>query len=139
MKSAAGRTGGHFTQINPDEKVSWRAFELLSTLNAPRLIDLKVDSGRKNVRFLTFADTIAHGQEIAAIARLPLKLKRLSRSPSRVGLTANRSAENCRLPTLFRRQTICHARGLGWKSTASSPAALRQTKTPSSRSARRCM
>lgn len=77
MKSAAGRTGGHFTQINPDEKVSWRAFELLSTLNAPRLIDLKVASGRKNVRFLTFAETIAHGQEIAAIARLPLKAKPL--------------------------------------------------------------
>ena len=77
MKSAAGRTGGHFTQINPDEKVSWRAFELLSTLNAPRLIDLKVASGRKNVRFLTFTETIAHGQEIAAIARLPLKAKPL--------------------------------------------------------------
>ena len=77
MKSAAGQTGGHFTQINPDEKVSWRAFELLSTLNAPRLIDLKVDSGRKDVRFLTFTDTIAHGQEIAAIARLPLKAKSL--------------------------------------------------------------
>jgi hypothetical protein len=77
MKSAAGRIDGHFTQINPDEKVSWRAFELLSTLNAPRLIGLKVDSGRKNVRFLTFADTIAHGQEIAAIARLPLKSKSL--------------------------------------------------------------
>ncbi len=78
MKSAAGRTGGHFTQINPDEKVAWKAFELLSTLNAPRLIDLKVDSGRKNVRFLTFAETIAHGQEFAAITRLPLKAKPLA-------------------------------------------------------------
>ncbi|MDA1158559.1 MAG: VIT domain-containing protein [Planctomycetota bacterium] len=77
MKSAAGRTGGQFTQINPDEKVSWRAFELLSTLYAPRLIDLKVESGRKDVRFLTFTDTLAHGQEIAAIARLPLKAKPL--------------------------------------------------------------
>ncbi|MDA1161972.1 MAG: VIT domain-containing protein [Planctomycetota bacterium] len=77
MKSAAGRTGGHFTQINPDEKVSWRAFELLSTLNSPRLIDLKVDSDRKNVRFLTFADTISQGQEIAAITRLPLSAKPL--------------------------------------------------------------
>ncbi len=77
MKSAAGRTGGHFTQINPDEKVSWRAFELLSTLNAPRLINLKVESGRKDVRFLTFTDTIAHGQEVAAIARLPVKARPL--------------------------------------------------------------
>lgn len=77
MKSAAGQTGGHFTQINPDEKVNWRAFELISTLNAPRLINLKVDSGRKGVRFLTFTETIAHGQEIAATARLPLKAKPL--------------------------------------------------------------
>lgn len=77
MKSAAGRTGGHFTQINPDEKVSWRAFELLSTLNAPRLINLKVDSDRKDVRFLTFADTLAHGQEFSAITRVPVKSKPL--------------------------------------------------------------
>lgn len=78
MKAAAGRSGGHFTQINPDEKVGWRAFELLSTLNAPRLINLKIDSGRKGVRFLTFADTLAHGQEFAAITRLPLKAKPLT-------------------------------------------------------------
>lgn len=71
MKSAAGETGGYFTQINPDEKVSWRSFELLSTLNAPRLTDVKVDSDRLGVRFLTFAETVAHGQEIAAIARTP--------------------------------------------------------------------
>ncbi|NQV27755.1 MAG: FecR domain-containing protein [Rhodopirellula sp.] len=77
MKSAAGRSGGHFTQINPDEKVSWRAFELLSTMNAPRLLNLKIDSGRKSVQFLTFAETIAHGQEIAAITRLPLQVKPL--------------------------------------------------------------
>jgi ferric-dicitrate binding protein FerR (iron transport regulator) len=75
MKSAAGRSGGYFTQINPDEKVGWRAFELLSTLNAPRLINLKVDSGRKDVRFLTFTDTISHGQEFAAITRLSLNAK----------------------------------------------------------------
>ena len=78
MRSAASQTGGHFTQINPDEKVNWRAFELLSTLNAPRLLNLKVDSGRKDVRFLTFAETISHGQEIAAVTRLPLKAKPLS-------------------------------------------------------------
>lgn len=71
MKSAAGQTGGYFTQINPDENVNWRSFDLLSTLNAPRLIDVKVDSGRKGGRFLTFAETVAHGQEIAAITRLP--------------------------------------------------------------------
>ena len=28
MKQAAERSGGYFTQINPDEPVAWRAFEL---------------------------------------------------------------------------------------------------------------
>ena len=69
MRDAASRTGGHFTQINPDEEVSWRAFEFLSALNAPRLLDLKVTSDQKDATFLTFAETISHGQEIATIAR----------------------------------------------------------------------
>jgi len=72
MKSAAGKTGGHFTQINPDEKVAWRAFELLSTLNAPRLLEISAKSERKNARWLSFAETIAHGQEIAAVTRIPM-------------------------------------------------------------------
>ena len=31
-KLAAERTGGYFTQINPDESVTWRTFDLLATL-----------------------------------------------------------------------------------------------------------
>jgi hypothetical protein len=30
-RSAADRSGGYFTQINPDEPVAWRAFDLLAT------------------------------------------------------------------------------------------------------------
>lgn len=76
MKSAAGRTGGHFDQINPDEKIGWRAFELFSTLNAPRLLDMQVVAVQENKndidpRFLNFADTIAHGQELCAVTRIP--------------------------------------------------------------------
>ena len=76
MKTAAGRTGGHFAQINPDEKIGWRAFELFSTLNAPRLLDVKVAAISENKDdadplFLNFADTIAHGQELCAVARIP--------------------------------------------------------------------
>ncbi|MDA1251873.1 MAG: VIT domain-containing protein [Planctomycetota bacterium] len=75
MKAAAGRTGGHFAQINPDEKIGWRAFELFSTLNAPRLLDVQVVALRENKddadpRFLNFADTLAHGQELCAVTRL---------------------------------------------------------------------
>ncbi|MEZ6128103.1 MAG: VIT domain-containing protein [Planctomycetaceae bacterium] len=75
MKAAAGRSGGYVTQINPDERVSWRAFELSSVLNTPRLLDVeikrKAESGKRDDadEFLTFADTIVQGEEICAVAR----------------------------------------------------------------------
>lgn len=71
MRAAAGRTGGYFTQINPDEKVGWRAFELLSVLNAPRLLNVSVIDQAEELRFLTYSESIAHGEELCAIARLP--------------------------------------------------------------------
>src|SRR5207248_9786247 len=45
MKRAAERTGGAFAQVNPDEEVAWRAFELASALAAPRLLDAEVGDG----------------------------------------------------------------------------------------------
>ena len=68
MKQAAGKTGGYFTQINPDEEVAWRAFELSSVLNAPRLLDVSVHAD--DATFLNFADTIVHGEEICAVTRI---------------------------------------------------------------------
>ncbi len=49
MKLAAERSGGYFTQINPDEPVSWRGFELHAALALPRLLDVKVtdNAGRQ--------------------------------------------------------------------------------------------
>jgi Tfp pilus assembly protein PilF len=70
MKLAAERTGGYFTQINPDEQVSWRAFELAATLDTPRLLDLRVEDRDGKVRFLPFARSLAQGEELAAAARL---------------------------------------------------------------------
>ncbi len=70
MKAAAERTGGTFTPVNPDEPISWRAFELASTLNTPRLLDVAVsDDGAKN-RWLTFSGLAAHGEEVCAVTRL---------------------------------------------------------------------
>ena len=70
MKAAAAKTGGYYTQINPDEKVAWRAFELLSTLNTPRLLNVRVDvaSGAAGT-FLTHNDSLAQGEELCAILR----------------------------------------------------------------------
>ena len=70
MKNAASRGGGYFTQISPDEQVGWRALELLSALNAPRVLDLKVVDNAERVRFLSFSDSLEQGAEACAIARL---------------------------------------------------------------------
>jgi ferric-dicitrate binding protein FerR (iron transport regulator) len=68
MKTAAERTGGYFTQINPDEPITWRAFELAATLNTPRLMNVSVESGK--TRFLTFSSAVAQGEELSAVTRL---------------------------------------------------------------------
>ncbi len=81
MKEAASRSGGYFTQINPDEEVRWRAFELSSLLNTPRLLNVKVEETRSfektgslvqqagEATFLNFADTIVQGEEVCAVTR----------------------------------------------------------------------
>jgi tetratricopeptide (TPR) repeat protein len=73
MKAAAERSGGYFTQINPDEPVAWRAFELAATLNTPRLLGARVGDPDGRARFLTFTNTIAQGEELCAVARLGQK------------------------------------------------------------------
>ena len=69
MKEAAAQTGGFCTQINPDENVGWRSFELVSTLNTPRLQKIKVTSDPGNGEFLLFGDSLAEGEELCAVAR----------------------------------------------------------------------
>ena len=78
MKAAASRTGGYFTQIDPDEPVKWRAFELGSALNTPRLMDIRVESDEGQGEFMAVKDWVAHGEEFCAVARL--KPGRLSSS-----------------------------------------------------------
>jgi hypothetical protein len=70
MKTTAERTGGYFTQINPDESISWRAFDLAATLNTPRLMDIKVLGNTRDSRFLLHANSLAQGEELCAIVRV---------------------------------------------------------------------
>jgi tetratricopeptide (TPR) repeat protein len=70
MKLAAEKTGGYFTQINPDEPVAWRAFDLAATLDTPRLLDVQVTDRDGKVMFLPFTSVVAQGEELAAVARL---------------------------------------------------------------------
>src|SRR5262245_48115316 len=70
MKAAAERTGGYVTQVNPDESVSWRAFEVSGALNTPRLLDVSVSDDTGKNRWLTFASMVGHGEEVCAVTRL---------------------------------------------------------------------
>jgi hypothetical protein len=70
MKQAAERSGGYYAQINPDESVAWRAFDLAATLNTPRLLDVAVTDKADKARFLTFTTMAAQGEELCAVARV---------------------------------------------------------------------
>jgi tetratricopeptide (TPR) repeat protein len=70
MRAAAGRTGGHYTQINPDEPIGWRAFDLMATLNTPRLLNIHVADKTGKVAFLNHETALAQGEELCAVARL---------------------------------------------------------------------
>ena len=70
MSSAASRTGGYFTQINPDEPVAWRAFELSAALNTPRLMEIRVEPDAAEGEFLAIKDWVSHGEEFCAVAQL---------------------------------------------------------------------
>jgi tetratricopeptide (TPR) repeat protein len=69
MKAAADRTGGYFTQMNPDEPIAWRAFDLMATLNTPRILDLQVVGGPGKTAFLSYPTAVAQGEECCAVAR----------------------------------------------------------------------
>ncbi|MBS0205862.1 MAG: FecR domain-containing protein [Planctomycetes bacterium] len=77
MEAAATQTGGHVTQINPDDAVAWRAFDLLSTLNAPRLTEISIQAvtgpgvvgAADPGQFLLLTNSLAHGQELVAASR----------------------------------------------------------------------
>lgn len=85
MRAAASRTGGYLTSIHPDEPVRWRALEVRSALDAPRLLDLRVavEGPGPDLRFLTDADALAHGEDLLAVTRLEAH----DRWPTRVVVT----------------------------------------------------
>ncbi len=70
MKSLAARSGGYFTHINPDEAIGWQAFDLLATLNTPRLVDVRATDPAGKRRWLAFTDALADGEEFCAVTRV---------------------------------------------------------------------
>ncbi len=69
MKLAAERTAGYYRQINPDEPLAWHAFDLLSTLNTPRLMNVQVVDDAEKVKFLAETTLASQGEEIAAVGQ----------------------------------------------------------------------
>ena len=71
MKQCAEKTGGYYTQINPDESISWRTFDLMATLNTPRLLQVNVSDAPevKQTRWLLDSNTLAQGEELCAVTR----------------------------------------------------------------------
>src|SRR5262249_26114994 len=74
MKAAAERTGGYFTQVNPDEPISWRAFELAALLNSPRMLEVRVEDITGKNRSVAFATLALQGEEVCAVTRLESKV-----------------------------------------------------------------
>lgn len=70
MKQAAGRTGGYFTQINPDQDVHWRTYELIGAVHAPRLLNIKLIDADERAVFLTDVDTLIQGESVEAFCRV---------------------------------------------------------------------
>jgi tetratricopeptide (TPR) repeat protein len=79
MKQAAARTGGYYTQINPDEEIAWRAFDLLATLNTPRLLEVQVKDSAGRA-WLCDVDSLAQGETLAAVIRWPAGKGKLPRT-----------------------------------------------------------
>src|SRR5205085_85609 len=67
MQTLAEKTGGYFTQVNPDEDLSWRGLDLAATLDAPRLLDVAVSDPEGKASFLPFSRLICQGEELAAV------------------------------------------------------------------------
>ncbi len=70
MKRLAGNSGGYVAQINPNEPVTWRAIELASRLNAPRLTNVRVVDDRERLQFLNMSDVVCQGEELFSVVRL---------------------------------------------------------------------
>ena len=74
LQRVAGATGGAHFLINPNEDLNWRVFDLLASLNTPRITDLQwdyLDSEGTSQAVVDYANrsTIAGGETLAIAAR----------------------------------------------------------------------
>ena len=89
MKQRAENTGGYFTQINPDEPIAWRAFDLVATLNTPRLLHVQVAARRRRgaAAFLTDQASSPRAKKSAPSTRIGALRRRCATLPRSVVVT----------------------------------------------------
>ena len=70
MDAAATRTDGYFTRVLSGSDIRWRTMELLTALDLPRLLDVRVTDPSGKLEFRCSRDTLAQGESLQAIARI---------------------------------------------------------------------
>lgn len=74
LRSLSETTGGLFTSMNPGDDLAWRAFDLVATLNTPRVVDLTVNlldatgRGIEGMQAYPSSRQLAHGEEVDIVA-----------------------------------------------------------------------
>ena len=61
---------GRLTPFQAEQLLAgrWRGFELVSALNTPRLLEVKIETDSGACQMLSFQDALAHGEELCAAA-----------------------------------------------------------------------
>lgn len=83
LQSVADKTNGLFTTINPDEDINWRIFDLIASINTPRLTEIEIilqDKAGKQIKAQSYTSSkgMTAGESINVVARCDSEL------PSRI-------------------------------------------------------
>ena len=75
LRRLAAATGGLATTMNPGDDLGWRAFDLVATLNTPRILDLTAELETASgavVPVAAYADSaqLADGEELSVVAKV---------------------------------------------------------------------
>ena len=90
LQEAANRTGGTFARINPNEDIDWRVFDLLASINTPRMTNIKVellDEGGGLMEAIAYPSStvLAAGETLTVTAMSDKSLPTSIRFQGRVG------------------------------------------------------
>jgi tetratricopeptide (TPR) repeat protein len=75
MRALADETGGLFVAMNPGEDLAWRAFDLIATMNTPRVVQLSAswidaDGAALGAKAYTGRGQLADGEQVIAVGNV---------------------------------------------------------------------